>query len=305
MKILNRIINKARNVEVPTPVQRAFSKQELDTVELSAKKSKPAGIIAKIKESLIGLDKATVKSLENMSTPEEFFTEARALILKPTGIPEKFWPGILFREVYKAPKIFGALYDFTSHIAYFPPKILKKSSKCALFSCLRHELTHSEQNISILRTKGLGEEAVKQYAELTAKAQVDNFVQGWKELPESRALEALQNGEFAEDSYNLVMKFKACKDENEIAAFTKESYDSEHKVFLNNWENFRKNIVAEMGEISPDSKEGEFAKQYFAEFMNAAKNAMSGYMTRISEGEAYIKQYAAYFEYLWAKFFKA
>jgi hypothetical protein len=171
MKILNRIINKAaRNVEVSTPVQRAFSKQEPDTVQLSTKTSK----LQKLKAELfIGLDKATVKSLESMTKVKEFFPKARKIILQRKGIPEKFYPLVYIEDlsdiIGKKP---GGIYNNAINAMAFSPETLKLKNR-KIFSLYAHELEHFVQNMTIYRTAGLGEKAAKEYASDLSKARSD------------------------------------------------------------------------------------------------------------------------------------
>jgi len=219
MKVFMRIINKASDIKAPRQVQQKL-------------KSK----------WFIGLDKATVKSLESMSA-EEFFPKACQRILKPTGIPEKCYPPVVFEDLSRFHSQAIAAYDLCENYLSASTKFLKRSSAKKFATC-SHELTHYVQSVNIYRTAGLGEEAVKKYS-------------------------------------------------SELAKEGNVSYEAAYSKL----ENLRKNLVAEMGEISPDSKEGKRAKKLFTEFISDSR-------PEAAEREAHRKRNLAYFEYLYAKFFK-
>jgi len=96
---------------------------------------------------------------------DEFFKKAYDFLCSKLAIPEKLKPQLV--EMPRQERVI-MLYDLTSNIIIKNTNA-SKQSKIEMFSNLRHELQHFIQNMNILRTEGIGEQAVEQYSKIVAK----------------------------------------------------------------------------------------------------------------------------------------
>jgi len=290
------------------PIVRKFRFSETrDVVELSVKKEK-SGKIQKLKarfrEYKIGLNKSTIHNLEKLPV-NDFLLESRILILKSMGIPKELWPSltILSHENKKSLMMF----DFAKNEIFCNTNstVLNKNRR-EIFSCIRHELEHFKQNLSIIRTEKLGERAVNNYAKLYTKAQVDNFVKVFKDMSENQIAKLYEEGQISEASMQAVKKLQTANKQGDktVKNYAKELYHQDLPIIMESWKNIRAKAIELMGTVKENSEEGTKAKQYFKEFLrNKSGKINANYYKSSTEREASLAQMLAHIEYLGKKFF--
>lgn len=154
-------------------------------------------------------------------------------------------------------------YSLEQNLIYLTSEY-ENISKPQLFGLLRHEYQHAIQNHNILRTEGLGEEAVECYAERLLEQQRNVLI----DYAENYSVnELVKQGGIDKSLAVLVSELGRALEVNDKKTVDilfnrlKQSYILE----LNN---FRKKLIKEKGLIKADSKAGEKAKIHFEDFKN-------------------------------------
>lgn len=156
-----------------------------------------------------------------------------------------------------------AAYALEQNIIYLS-KDSENIPKPKLFGLLRHEYQHAIQNHNILRTEGLGEEAVEYYAERSFNKQKDVLLDFAKNYS---VKELLAQGLINDYGAHLVSNLaQALQKDDEVAI---ENILRRFKKGLAAGLNeFREKLIMEKGLIKADSRAAKIATIHFDEFKN-------------------------------------
>ena len=136
--------------------------------------------------------------------------------------------------------------------------------KPQLFGLLRHEYQHAIQNHNILRTEGLGEEAVEYYAEKAFEKQKELLLEFAKNYS---VKELLAQGLINDNGAIIISEISGALQRNDKVAV--DSILKQFKqVLLAELKEFREKLILEKGTIKADSKTAQVAKIHFDEFKN-------------------------------------
>lgn len=311
MKIFNtfrpsRIIKKTL-VENPISKKVSLTTGE-DILDLSTKQtkkpSKLQGIKTAIQKNLIGLDKATIKKLEAL-TFGEFAIESQKIMAKSMGLPQDFLPSIISQPLDK--KI-GAVFDKTQNIIAINSEHTKRIDKqrILLFTWLRHEMEHYKQNLSILRTEGLGDKAIESYSSIVTKHKVQTFINTLKDMPDKTIQQWVQEGKLPEKATPIIKELKdvSTQGDEAVSKFSEKIYNNDYPIWLQQWKNLRDKIIEKLGPIKEGTEDAKMAQKYYDGFEETAGLCEGKkYKDSQHEKEAYGAQYLAQIEYAFKKLF--
>lgn len=300
-------VNKALTkelVENPITMRVKLTSSE-DLIDFSAKETKStklSRIKTKFKKMLVGLDKATITHLEKLPI-NEFLAESQKIIAKGMGLSQDFLPSLNITPI--ANKKMAMAFDWSNNTLFVSNQILSKS-KITLFSAMRHEMEHFRQNLQIIRTEELGEKAIETYSKMLTTAQVDNFVNTFRKMPESEILKLKEAGNLSEAGLQAVKKVQIADAQGDEAIYkvAEELVNQDYPLINESWQNIRNKSIELQGPIKANTKEASDAKEYFDGFLKT--NGMAGGMKYYSskhEVEADGAQSFAMYEYLFRKLF--
>lgn len=315
-KLLPRMLETARGVvsiathpgKLATDViSMATHPRELaqDVVELSTRvKAKAQAKLGKLKQMkgrvIVGLDKATVQRLEQLPV-KEFAEESRDIIGKSLGIAPEICPNIYPNDLGK--KV-GMVFHLSSYAMHMNTTQLNKH-RAWLFSGLNHEMQHVRQCLSVIRTEGLGEQAIEKYAKMYTQVLIDDFIAKFKTKPESEILKLIEAGNLPENALQAIKKFHEASKlgDKGIEKFKTEQFAKDFPINYEEWKKLRTKVIDTMGTIKPDSKEALTAKKYHEGFLRTVgKTGGLDYLSSRHELEAYGATVIGYYEYLLRKF---
>lgn len=198
-----------------------------------------------------------IKELFNFQG-EEFLTKAFDFLTEKLNINKNFLPYIQKSEP-------NALVPF-SYIAknniITVPNNIENCSNIYIFTALRHELQHYQQNLIMLRDDKIGEKLPTVYADMIVEDMQNNAIS----LLEKSSYEELSK------KYSLTPEqaefYKTCDyyiKNDDVDGFI-EIFEPAREIYKNNWENFRYNLLKEYGPLLPTQKER--AQAYFNDFFN-------------------------------------
>lgn len=283
-------------------------KEELrqDIVELSSKRGKKdiLKLLSLDLESPMGLDKQTIKNLEKMPI-NDFLNESHKIIINALNIPEgTIIPPL---EINNLPKKMLMCYDWSNNTIFINPATLKQS-RVNIFSFLRHELQHFNQNLSIIRTENLGENAIKTYSQILAKNNVQEFISTYKDMKQPEIEELIKNGILTENNVSLINQIKkvaATGDSTLEKKLSEKLIKNTFERIYSDWKNVRNTNIEKCGIIKEDSKEGVRAKEYYEGFLRTGgKVGGNEYHNSLHEQEAKFVSTFAWKEYLFKKFWR-
>ena len=243
-----------------------------------------------------------MKTLDFKTTPEElsalfkfegdeFFEKAYDFLIKKLGIPEKLRPSVINQSAHES---VGMSYDWLNNcIAKNPNGFMKE--KAQIFGGLRHELQHFLQNMNVLRTEKLGDEAIDFYAKTVAKQRCAGAEYEVKNL----TIEQLK----ANYDEQTIEYYRYLKD---LLKNNPEAYEAEF-VNLNNiienaqlayFQNFRNLVIQEMGLIKEGTQPARRSEKMFKtltnDYWNPDGSVHAGrYIYDITENDAMLAQAAA------------
>lgn len=208
---------------------------------------------------------------------DEFFTKTYEFFIEKLAIPIKLKPKVVDVPMHES---IGMTYDFLNNVIARNTN-LAQNDKNVVFGLVRHELQHFIQNINILRTEGIGEQAVDFYSNLAAKQRVGAVDFEVKNLTKEQ-LKASYNDE-------TIKYYQGLKN---LLKNNPQAYDTELKnlggIFkysaLEQNQNFRNLVVQEMGLIKGDTKSAKRSEKMFAEILKG-----NGYWK--TDGSVHVGQY--------------
>lgn len=290
VKILNVLSNFGKKAIrlVDKPIYSVKNGLQNDIVELSTK-IKPRDIAKKL---LVGLDKKTVKQLEKL-TKGEFLEESKNIIAKSMNIPLEICPPIIIQQLPN--KKMAWAYIFPNNI-FIIDKASLKYNKAVIFGGIRHEMQHLRQNIFILRTENLGENAIKTYSQLSSKIQVDALVK-ISTMSQDKILKLKESGVIDELSLQFIKKFQNASpnDNGALNKISEELFTITH----NQWKDMKNTVIEKYGTIKAGSQEATQAEKYFEGVLKTFGQADGEeYISSLHELEANQVQFFALNEYL-------
>lgn len=285
--------------------RRATQTAGEDVVELSTKQpklSKLSKFKAEFKKMLVGLDKATIASLEKLPI-NDFLSESQKLIAKSMGLSQDFLPPITITS--SIDKKMGMCFDVANNSLFVNSQILTKSRKM-LFSLMRHEMEHFKQNLLIIRTDGLGEKAVETYSKILTKTLGDNFVNTFKNMPESEIEKLKDAGNLTEIHLQAIKKLKNAAElgDEAVSKLSDELYNHDYPIMHASWQNIRNKAIELYGPVKANTEEASNAKEFFDGFLKTkGMTRGSEYYFSKHEQAAYTAQSFVFYEYLFKKLF--
>lgn len=231
----------------------------------------------------------------------KFVEESRDIIGKSLGLPPEICPHIYPTDIGKKAAMGFHFSTYTMHIN--PAQANK--SRTWLFSGLKHEMEHVRQGLSVIRTEGLGEQAIEKYSKMVTQQQVDAFLAVYKDMPESDILKVIETGNLPENALQAIKKFQEASKlgDKGIEKFKEEQFNQDFPVIHEAWKSMRTKAINALGIIKSGSKEALRAKQYHEGFLQTAgKTGGLDYFSSPHELEAYGAQSIGYYEYLLRKF---
>ena len=300
--VYNKIVNGVRKISGRNVMQRQalVTKPDVIDIQREPKLSKWNKIKKLIKSNILNLDKKTVKELEKCSI-DDFFEKSRKLVIDSYQIP-----GSLGAQMQILPDInkkAGMMYDFCSNTIYVNPKILKMP-RSQIFAYIKHEYTHQKQNYQILRTEGLGEKAIQEYAKIKAGAVAEQFVEKFSKMDDKEFQTLPPQQQML--IFPWLVELRNCIQQGGkgISEYKEKVYKNDYPIILDNLEKLRQNVIQELGIIPANSKEAKNSEVYFKNFIELYKDPLNLKLIikSVSETEAYLAQSVATFEYIYHKF---
>lgn len=235
----------------------------------------------------------------NKFSGKDFIINAYELLTKKFGYPEEIRPALINMEM---PPDLGMAYSPLSNIIVVNKNIpdAVMNNKMSLFSLMRHELMHYNQNMQILSHEELGEKAVDfctaKYVD-TLRTNLINLIT--QKTPQ----EVVTSGVLAtpQDQYLYMNGYNLYKSGN-MRAFN-DMVLSAGTPYRTELEGFRAKVIKNLGVIKKDSNLTENIQKYLDEFLNVGyynsdgKIDFSKYFSTFVEQEAIIAQGQAEFEY--------
>lgn len=234
------------------------------------------------------------KELEKLFSLEgkEFEEGAFEFLLKKMNIPSNIRPRLI-----ESPQTNGCpmTYDFMLNQIVVNPN-MKTPVKEVHLSLLRHELQHFMQNMQILRSEGVGTDAVKHYSEVMSKLARQNN----DELAKNCTIEQLAQMGFDEEGLNLHRQLKELLKNGTPEQY--EEYMNQLEFGLQQYyeplyEGLRNDVVSSMGAIKTGSTEWKRAVKFLDEtkkgnyyFQPDGQIDYAKYMTDCRENEAIVSQ---------------
>lgn len=245
----------------------------------------------------------TTKEIDELSKfdGKEFITKTADFIMDRFKIPEEVKPPVIFDDMTSD----GIMaYSPSTNYLIVDIKKLKNLPKNTIFGLLRHEITHLQQNMSVLRHETIGVKAVEEYTnvaapiyrklllesfEKDANMDVDKAIAMQIIRPEHRYI--LENAKILYDQWGT----DACE------AYVEKEIAKEHKRELYE---LRNKIIYTCGGIIPDGCANEQLEAGLNEFLRngymdkvTQRIDYNKYFTNILENEALIAQQVSEFEF--------
>ena len=252
------------------------------------------------KNFITNLTPEQVRKLETCPI-DDFYVQAQKIITSGYKIPEELIAPMQLNP-YLSKKV-AAAYDFTQNVVYINPRTVEKYSRKNLFSFIAHEYLHQKQNLQVLQTEGIGENAIKIYTEIVNKANVDSFIKQFGNIPKEELIKLKpQLGSsyvWAEELQEAIQKGP-----DAVKAFEKKLLDNDYTIILDDLTNFRKKIIDNLGLIPQISDEAKLSQEYLDGFVSLYKNPtnLKANAKSINEQEAYWATLVTRLEYLAQKY---
>ena len=252
------------------------------------------------KNFITNLTPEQVRKLETCPI-DDFYVEAQKIITSGYKIPEELVAPMQLNP-YLSKKV-AAVYDFAQNVVHINPRTVKRCSRKNLFSFIAHEYLHQKQNLQVLQTEGIGENAIKIYTEIVNKANVDSFIKQFGNIPKEELIKLKpQLGSsyvWAEELQEAIQKGP-----DAVKAFEKKLLDNDYTIILDNLTNFRKKIIDNLGLIPQISDEAKLSQEYLDGFVSLYKNPtnLKANAKSINEQEAYWATLVTRLEYLAQKY---
>ena len=252
------------------------------------------------KNYITNLTPEQVRKLETCSI-DDFYVEAQKIITSGYKIPEELIAPMKLNPYL--PKKIGAIYNFTQNVVYINPRTIEKYSRKNLFSIIAHEYLHQKQNLQVLQTEGIGENAVKFYTEIRNKIDVDSFIKQFGNISKEELIKLKPQ---LENSYIWAEELQEAiqKGPEAVKAFEKKLLDNDYTIILDNFANFRKKVVDNLGLIPQNSNEATLSQEYLDGFISIYKNKTNLKLNAksLNEQEAHLATLFTKLEYLAQKY---
>ena len=223
---------------------------------------------------------------------KEFEEGAFEFLLKKLNIPSNIRPRLIeSTQTNGCPMT----YNFMLNQIVVNPN-MKTPVKEVHLSLLRHELQHFMQNMQILRSEGVGTDAVKHYSEVMSKIARQNN----DALAKNCTIEQLAQMGFDEEALNLHRQLKELLKNGTPEQY--EEYMNQLEIELQQYyeplyEGLRNDVVSSMGAIKTGSAEWKRAVKFLDEtkkgdyyFQPDGQIDYAKYMTDCRENEAIVSQ---------------
>ena len=239
----------------------------------------------------MGITQDEIKNLLSKNGVE-FLQRSADYFKQKMGFSDNNFPPIVLME-----GTFGgakSAYALEQNVVYLT-NTFEDLPKPQLFGLLRHEFQHAIQNHIVLRTEGLGEEAVAFYAEKAFDKQKSILLEFAKNYS---IKELLAQSLINEYGVQLVSELRCAMQRDDINAID-EILKQFKQGIVAGLNEFRKNLIKEQGLIKADSKIAKFAKEYFKDFKNIdyfdenGKLDIGKHSFKASETEAELSQLMA------------
>lgn len=293
--IISSISKKTVNLVKRTNVSKTIE-LATDIAEIPTRTKSKSGI----KKLLLGLDKKTIKRLEELPTGK-FLEEAQKLIITALDMPEELCPMV---ETHVMPE--NLLMQFTLNHKFFANKKCEEFPKPHLFSAIRHEMKHCEQNLAVLRTEDLGENAVNQFSSILARVKANLTIEHYRDMHQCAIQKLRDEKKMPESGLLLIEKIRQIpsEDKQSIKKVFDVLYNHDFKTYYKDLSDIRAKAIAKYGVIKAGSRDAIKTKKYFNGFCRTCEdNSGFKYWTSKHEIEAYTAGFGAKLVYLYQKFF--
>lgn len=283
-----RTVNLVRRTNIPNATGLTNDVAEIST--------KTRGI----KKLLIGVDKKMIIEWEKLPF-EDFLEKSQNIITKSLNIPEELCPPIKIQNLSDEMAMQYAL----NH-TLIVNKQYKNLPKALLFSFVRHEMKHCEQNLVVLRTENLGENAVNEFSSKIARVQANFIIKHYREMPIDEIQKLRTEKKMPEAGLSLIEKLRQVPsdDKQSIKPFFDAFYNNKFKIHHNALSDIRTKAIARYGVIKENTPEAIKANKYYKGFCKTCEdNSGLKYWTSKHEMEAYGVTFSSLKEYLFKKFF--
>ena len=166
-------------------------------------------------------------------------------------------------------------------------------------------MEHFRQNMDIIRTEGLGDDAIQFYASHLAKAQLAVFLKQYEHLTLEQIKILEKEGTLPEISLNAIKDLHTAKQKGstELELVKSRIEKGDTGVYLSAWKMIQEKAIQTFGRIPQKSVEGKKAQAYYKGFRaNDGKVSGVDYWTSLHELEAYDAQGRGRWGYLWKKY---
>ncbi len=230
---------------------------------------------------------------------KDFIISSYELLTKKFGYPQEIRPALFNMEISSdTPMAYSPLSNMIVVNKNIPDAIME--NKMSLFSSMRHELMHYNQNMQILRHEEIGENAL----DLCSRKYLENLRISLVNLITQKTPQEVMNSGFLatpQDQYLYMTGYNLYKSGN-MSAFN-EMVETAGRPYRSNLEDFRAKVIDTLGVIKKDSNLTEQIQKYLDDFLNVGyynpdgKVDYSKYFRTFVEQEAMIAQGQAEFEY--------
>jgi hypothetical protein len=247
------------------------------------------------------LTKSVIKEMEKLPK-NEFLIEAQKHIATHMKIPHDTLPPVFLGGLPNEKMLMA--FDWSQNAIFVNPTALNQQPPSQVYALLRHEMEHFRQNTDIIRTEGLGDEAIQFYASRFAKAQFAAFLKQYEHLTLEKIKILEKEGTLSEISLNAIKDLHTAKQKGstEVALVKSRIEKGDTEVYLSAWKTIQEKAMQTFGSIPKNSVEGKKAQAYYKGFLaNDGKVSGVAYWTSRHELEASDAQGLGYLGYLWKK----
>lgn len=243
----------------------------------------------------IGVTADEVAALEKFDK-EEFIQKSYEFLMNKMGLKNSICPPIAPAKFQE----FDMGYSFLENVIYYNVDKVNVLSKGKLFSALRHEMQHMNQNYMVLRHEKFGPLAIDAYT----KRFIFENKKGFKDLLKVHSIDELEKIFSQIDSPNAQFSLEVLKSlKNGDVERYNGLFDMYGDIYKQSLMQLREKIINNFGVINNDSALTPKVEKYFNEFKELGYYDAEGkidynkYLDSFIESDAIAAQIRAKFEF--------
>ncbi len=179
---------------------------------------------------------------------EEFFTKSYELLTQKLGLPDSILPPLIKADLSGKGNAFMAYLPVNNIIA-LDPKRLAGQKKIDIFSLLRHELQHFNQNLQIFRHEEIGKKAIDTLTEKFIEQEKNTLKILSSQFSQDQMLELVKANGGDTDYIKTYFKLSEANDKKGLDNL----FNRAGEQYKEQVTDLRNKIISAAGEIKKDS----------------------------------------------------